>query len=97
MGRFTYEASTASLGYSVQVTGVPAADVHAVTLTRGGTDRPGATLVHLSGLGRGTAQGTATLTESEQNALASGTLVLTVYTKAQPHGAARAPLPAMKD
>jgi amidase len=96
-GRFTYDGSTATLGYNIQVTGVPAAEVHAVTLTRGGTDRPGATLIHLSGLGRGAAQGTATLNESEQNALASGTLVLTVYTRAQPHGAARAPLPAMKD
>ena len=96
VGRFSYNAATGTLEYNVNVTGIPAADIHAITLTRGSADRPGATLIHLSGLGVANAKGTATLSEAEHNFLVTGGLVLTVYTRTQPHGAARAALPPIK-
>jgi Asp-tRNA(Asn)/Glu-tRNA(Gln) amidotransferase A subunit family amidase len=96
VGRFAYDAASALLEYNVTVTGVPAADIHAITLTRGSVERPGATLIHLSGLGVANAKGTAVLGEAEQNAIVTGGLMLTIYTRTQPLGAARALMPPLK-
>ncbi|MGH7469659.1 MAG: CHRD domain-containing protein, partial [Longimicrobiales bacterium] len=85
-------ASAGELAYTVRVVGVPAAELLAITLNRAGQDGIGPTLFQLAGSGRARADGRIPLPTAERAELESGRLVLTVYTRAQPHGALRARL-----
>lgn len=89
---FSYQASAGELAYTVHVVGVPAAELLAITLNRAGQDGIGPTLFQLAGSGRARADGRIPLPTAERAELESGRLVLTVYTRAQPHGALRARL-----
>jgi hypothetical protein len=77
---FIYDPTRSTLRYDVNVTGIPAAKVQAVTLRR--RDAGGRTRVAyvMSGAGAASGAGTATLTMANRNALESGDLVMSVMT-----------------
>jgi hypothetical protein len=77
---FTYDPTRSTLRYDVNVIGLPAAKVQAVTLRR--RDASGRTRVAyvLSGAGAASGSGTATLTMANRNALESGDLLMSVVT-----------------
>jgi amidase len=89
--RFRFDAPKRTLDFTVHLTGIPAADVYAITLDRA-TDKKGPTLFRLSGPGATTATGSVTLSPTDRGDLLAGHLSLTVYTAAEPLGTARGAL-----
>jgi Asp-tRNA(Asn)/Glu-tRNA(Gln) amidotransferase A subunit family amidase len=91
-GRFTFDPVRGTLAYEVTVTGVDAAEVHAVALRS--TDEQGQWMVvrRISGPGVTTPQGTIRLTPANRSRLERGELYLDVFTRGHPFGAARASL-----
>jgi hypothetical protein len=91
-GRFDLDAAPATLSYDVTVRGVSAQDVFAVVLRY--PDADGAWIVgaRLSGPGVAAAVGTLVLNRRLSERLRSGAVVVEVFTRAHPLGAARAEL-----
>jgi Asp-tRNA(Asn)/Glu-tRNA(Gln) amidotransferase A subunit family amidase len=90
--RFSFDAITGVLSYSASVSGVPAADVLAASLHRGGHDKEGAALERLVATGEGAGSGSLTLSPRDREALRAGELYVRLYTRGRPLGATRAQL-----
>jgi Asp-tRNA(Asn)/Glu-tRNA(Gln) amidotransferase A subunit family amidase len=78
-GRFRHDPARRQMTYAVRLTGVPAADVVALTLERSASDRSAAVLHRLSGHRSLQASGVITFQESDQADLVAGRLVLRAY------------------
>jgi hypothetical protein len=87
--RFTFDPMRNSLAYSVEVSGVPAERVYAVTLQRAEPGQNGPVVYRLAGPGSAAARGTLDLSGTDREALLKGDLYLEVYTQDYPRGAAR--------
>jgi hypothetical protein len=90
--RFSLDFPTGVLSYQLEVTGVPAGEVHAVDLHRAGNASNGPVIHRLSGIGIASASDSVTLRGPELNALRDGRLYLRLYTREHPAGAARGPV-----
>src|SRR5262245_58436552 len=88
-GRFTFDPTTRSLDYVVNVVGVPGARVYSITIDRDSAGKKGAVIRHLAGPGLAAAKGHLTLRELERQQLVAGRLALVVYTSDQPTGSVR--------
>lgn len=84
-----------TLGYSIEVTGAPAGDVHAIVLQRRDSETPEAIVRRLSGPGRLSAAGTLELTSVMLSDLLEGRLELALYTATHPLGSVRIGLTAL--
>lgn len=91
-GTVRYDPVRGRLDYSTRVSGVGTDAVYAVTLDRTGPGSAPAVLYRISGPGVLRATGEVALDGAERSDLVAGRVVLTLYTRAQPLGAARAPL-----
>jgi len=91
-GKFVYAVTTGDLTYEVSVSGVPADQVHSITLHRAVESEDGPVVHRLAGPGVNQTSGVLTLTLAERDALVAGRLYLSVYTSAHPRGAARGTL-----
>ena len=90
--RFTLDLPTGVLSYDLDVTGLPADEIHAVDLHRAGDGPTGPVIHRLSGAGAASASASITLRGPELDALRHGRLYLSLYTREQPAGATRGPL-----
>ena len=90
--RFSFDVSTGVLSYEVNVSGVAAADIHAVNLHRAASGDVGPVIYRLAAPGQQTSSGTYVLKAVERDALLAGRVYLTVYTEDDPGGAARGQL-----
>jgi hypothetical protein len=82
------------LDYDVEVVGVPAADVHAVVLRHPAGEDGWLVARRISGPGVARATGTLSLDASLLRRFEAGEVVVEVFTRAHPLGAALATLPA---
>lgn len=90
--RLRFDPVLQTLDYTLEVVGVPAAQVHAVTLHRGGRGEVGPVLHRLLGRGQTEGEGTIVLGHTLRSALEQGNLYLQLYTRKHPSGAARGQL-----
>ena len=90
--RFTLDLPTGVLSYDLEVSGVPADEIHAVDLHRAGDESTGPVIHRLSGAGTAAVSDRVRLRGSELDALRDGRLYLSLYTRAHPSGATRGPL-----
>ncbi|MBI4421047.1 MAG: CHRD domain-containing protein [Gemmatimonadetes bacterium] len=85
---FTFDGYRNTLSFSVQVSGVPADQIHAVTLDRGEASRKGPVVYRLLRRGETSAADMVVLTSAERRDLLEGRLYMTLYTADHPTGAA---------
>ena len=88
--RFSYDRVLGTLGYEVEITGVPADDVLAVVLRHADEEGRRYVAARLSGPGADTSAGTLTLRGDMRARLEGGGLILELMTRSAPFGAARA-------
>jgi amidase len=89
-GEFSFDPTRRALAYSVNVSGVPASSVYAVSIDRVDGSRKGPVIRAISGPGTARASGTLKLGETERRDLLDRKLALVVYTTDQPQGTIRA-------
>ncbi|HET9949519.1 MAG TPA: amidase family protein [Longimicrobiales bacterium] len=92
VARFEYDPLTSTLGYRVEVLGVDPADVYAVVLRHGDAGGRSAVVARLSGPERAGASGSFVLDADLRARLEAGELRVELLTRAQPFGAAAAPV-----
>jgi len=88
--RFTFDPVRGTLAWGVEVSGVPAGDLHAVALRRKDAEGRLSVVLRLVGPGVLRASGNEMLTPNFRGWLESGALTLEVFTRAHPFGSARA-------
>jgi amidase len=88
-GRFRFDVTRGALDYSVQVDGVAARDVLAMTLNQVGSGGKGPVVYRLSREGAREGAGAITLTYAARQDLLNDRLTVVVYTRTRPAGAAR--------
>lgn len=88
--RFSYDRVLGTLGYEIEVTGMPADDVLAVVLRHADEEGRRYVAERLSGPGADTSAGTLTLRGDMRGRLEGGELILELMTRAEPFGAASA-------
>jgi amidase len=89
VGTFTFDPTRRLLGYSVRVTGVPAASIYGISIDRLTDVKKGPVILVLGHPGVANATGHITLGEAERRDLVEGKLALVVYTVDEPHGTMR--------
>ncbi len=88
----TFDPTRSLLAYEVALSGVPPAEVHAVSLHRGTDGGTGPVIHRLVGPSVTERSGTLVLSPPDRLALVEGRLYLDAYTSTQPAGSMRAPL-----
>ncbi|UCD24840.1 MAG: CHRD domain-containing protein [Gemmatimonadota bacterium] len=91
-GRFFYHTTDGRLGYRITISGLFAEQVYSINLHRVTVGDSGPVVHLLGGPGEDSAWGWLNLRFAEREALLSGQLYLSVYTKENPTGAMRATL-----
>lgn len=88
--RFTFDPVRGTLAWDVEVSGVPAGDLHAVALRRKDAEGRLSVVLRLAGPGVLRASGDQMLTPSLRTWLEAGSLTIEVFTRSHPFGSARA-------
>jgi amidase len=89
-GNFSFDATRRTLTYAVDVTGLPASHVYAVSVDRDSAGTKGPMLRRLSGEGVVAVNGSIKLTDAERRELLGGQTALVVYTSDAPKGTMKA-------
>ena len=89
---FSFDPTRRSFGYSVRVTGTPAANVYGISLDRVTDAKKGPVVRVLGRPGVANVAGQVKLADDERRDLVDGKLALVVYTVEQPRGTIKAAL-----
>jgi hypothetical protein len=90
--KFRYDPTTGALAFDASVTGLPAAQVIAVTLQRSQDGAPGPVIGQLVATGRTAAASSLVLRPRDRDDLLAGRLFVQLYTRQAPLGVGRAAL-----
>jgi Asp-tRNA(Asn)/Glu-tRNA(Gln) amidotransferase A subunit family amidase len=92
LGRFSFDATTGVLGYSVSARGIPADEILAATIHRGDAKQNGPAIARVLASRETAGSGSVTLSAKDQEELRAGRLCLRLYTRSEPLGSVRAQL-----